>query len=111
MKWYETSYANDAPIQLDEFWSEQLLKNQPDLRERVQRTVQQWNNTLRDLIRNETGLRLNIGTGGTTTAQVKVVDGISMPLADVLHHYKKHAELLLHEPLLQKTVAGLDLVS
>ena len=94
MKWLDTSYANDVPIQLDEFWSTQLQKSQPDLKQRVQRTVKQWNTTLRDLIRNETGLRLNIETGGTTSTQVKVVDGISMPLSNVLSGYRKHAELL-----------------
>lgn len=111
MKWHDTSYANDAPIRQDQFWIEQLLKHQPDLRERIERTVTQWNSTIRDLIRNETGLRLNISNGGTTTAQIKVVDGISLPLADVLRQYQQYAELLLHEPLLETTVKGLEFVS
>lgn len=110
MKWQDTSYANNVPVHIDKYWSELLQKNQPDIQERVQRTVKQWNSTVRDLIRNETGLRLNIGTGGTTTAQVKVVDGISEPLAHTLDHYRKHAKLLLHEPLLQTTVKGLKVV-
>lgn len=111
MKWYDTSYANDAPIQQDQFWIEQLLKYQPDLKERIERTVNQWNTTLRDLIRNETGLRLNIGIGGGTTAQIKVVDGISIPLSQVLSHYQTYANLLLHEPLLKTTVQGLGFVA
>lgn len=110
MKWHDTSYANDAPIQQDKFWIEQLLKYQPDLKKRIERTVNQWNATIRDLIRNETGLRLNISNGGTTTAQIKVVDGISIPLANVLRQYQEYAKLLLHEPLLKTTVKGLEFV-
>ena len=57
MKWFETSYANNASIDLDEFWVEQLEKSQPDLKRRVDRTVKQWNNTIRDLIRNSLRMR------------------------------------------------------
>jgi hypothetical protein len=74
MKWCDTSYANDTPIQQNKLWTDHLLQYQPDLKERVERTVNQWNTTIRDLIRNETGLRLNISNGGMTTAQIKVVD-------------------------------------
>lgn len=110
MKWHDTSYANEAPIREDEFWIKKLLANQPDLKERIERTVKQWNTTVRDLVRNETGLRLNIGAGGTTTAQIKVVDGISDPLARVLSEYREHAEFLLNEPLLKATMNGLGFV-
>lgn len=110
MKWQDTSYAQNVPIKQDQIWVAELEKNQPELKQRVVRAVSQWNNTVRDLIRNETGLRLNIGSGGTTSAQIKVVDGISQPLADVLYQYREYAKFLLHEPLLQTTANGLGFV-
>lgn len=112
MTWGNAYYGHDikADCKSDSAkkWLELLGKQHPDLQKQVGLAVRQWNNTLRDLLRNETGLRLSVGDE-ITQVQIKVVDGISPPLMWVLSDYDKYAELLLHEKNLQDAVRGLDI--
>lgn len=81
MKWSDTYYAND--IQADNttdtarHWTALLLKHQPDLPKRVNLAIRQWNITVRDLPRNETGLCLSTG-GDVTQVPVKAVEVLSV---------------------------------
>lgn len=113
MKWGETYYAND--IQADttssttEHWTRLLLEHQPDLPQRVNLAFRQWNITVRDMLRNETGLRLSTG-GDVTQVPVKIVDGLPVPLSRVLQQYDRNAELLLHRNAIEDASHGLDVV-
>ena len=53
------------------------------LKEEVDRAVKQWNRSIRNQIRNETGLRLSDGDSRISVA-VEVVDGVPPPIADVI---------------------------
>lgn len=111
--WGNSYYGND--IETDRksqsalLWVGLLHKNHPDLQEQVSLTVRQWNNTIRDLLRNETGLRLSVGDE-ITQVQIKVVDGIPLPLIWALSEYDQYAELLLHENNLKSTAKGLGIL-
>jgi len=113
MKWAETYYAND--IQADttshtaEHWTGLLLQYQPDLAKRVELACRQWNITVRDMLRNETGLRLSTG-GDVTHVPVKVVDGLPQPLSRVLRQYDRNVVLLLHRNAIEDARHGLDVV-
>ena len=60
MNWGNSYYGQD--IEADhtsnsaQRWLELLHKYHPDLQKQVSLAVRQWNNTIRDLLRNETGL-------------------------------------------------------
>jgi hypothetical protein len=88
-----------------------LAETQEDLEERVRRAVKQWNLAVRDLIRNETALRLTVGNQ-KQTVPVKVQDGLPLPIARLVEEFDPILWwLTLHRPLLIKTVEGLRLTS
>ena len=112
MNWGNSYYGQD--IEADhksnsaQRWLELLHKYHPDLQKQVSLAVRQWNNTIRDLLRNKTGLRLSIGEE-ITQVQIKVTDGIPLPLIWALGEYDQYAELLLHEKALRDAVIGLTI--
>lgn len=120
-KWGDAYYGQnigpDADSSSARYWIEQLEHYQPDLKQRVQRTVDQWNLIVRDQLCNETALRLSIEKESennrpeqkATQIPIKVVDGLPLPLIDVLRRYSEQAPTLLNEKAFTDTVKGLDI--
>jgi hypothetical protein len=88
-----------------------LLKEyDPELERRVSRSFRQWNNVLRDQLRNEMGLRLSIGEE-TQAVPVRVVPGFPAPFQNVFEDIPPGLwRFLLRLPALEATVKGLDSV-
>ena len=88
-----------------------LLKEyDPELERRVSRSFRQWNNVLRDQLRNEMGLRLSIGDE-TQAVPVRIIPGFPAPLQNVLEAIPPGLwRFLLRLPALEATVKGLDSV-
>jgi hypothetical protein len=69
----------------------------PDAEERVQRAYKQWNQIIREHIRNETALRLTDGDG-RNSIQVRVQEGFPIPLARLIDSY--------NDPVLWRIIVG-----
>jgi hypothetical protein len=90
--------------------AELLKEYDPELERRVSRSFRQWNNVLRDQLRNEMGLRLSIGDE-TQAVPVRIVPGFPAPLQNVLEGIPPGLwRFLLRLPALEVTVKGLDSV-
>jgi hypothetical protein len=77
------------------------------LEQKITRVFRQWNNVLRDLLRNEMGLRLAIG-GEAQAVPVKVVPGLPMPFRSIVDEIPPDLwRFLLRLPTLEATVSGL----
>ena len=108
--WGRAYYSEKSQPRSVAKWANLLQKKYPDLKKEVERTVKQWNLQIRDHLRNETALRLSIGSDSSQVS-VKVVDGFPHPLAKVLWQYEDLALLLLHKRTLEQTEQGLVVVS
>lgn len=112
-QWMHTYYANDfradATAEPVQHWTKLLLEHDPELVERVHLAYRQWNMPVRDLLRNETGLRLSTGDD-VTQVPVKIVNGFPVPLLQVLEEYAEVADLLLHRRAVQDVNRGLGIV-
>jgi hypothetical protein len=88
-----------------------LSSYQQDWRERVTRTFKQWNNILRDYLRNETALRLTVGNE-QQSVPVRVKDGLPQPFAEIVSDYDDPLiwKLYLNRSVLAASVKGLQLV-
>ncbi|MCW7555904.1 hypothetical protein NX722_25400 [Endozoicomonas gorgoniicola] len=106
--WGNAYYSEKSNTSKLERWAELLRQKYPVLKEEVQRTVKQWNLQVRDHLRNETALRLSIGTD-TSQVAVRVEDGFPYPLADVLGGHDRLAPLLLHKRTLEQTEHGIEI--
>ena len=60
-----------------------LTEYDPELERRVSRSFRQWNNVLRDQLRDEMGLRLSVGDE-SQAVPVRVVPGFPTPFQNVL---------------------------
>src|SRR6267142_1960232 len=69
-----------------------------DAEERVTRAFKQWNQILREHIRNETGLKLSEGDG-RYTIPVRIVEGFSAGLAQLINRHQ--------DPILWRLIIGL----
>ncbi|MGD9588733.1 MAG: hypothetical protein AB7Q37_03365 [Pyrinomonadaceae bacterium] len=78
----------------------------PQARTRVERAVKQWNQSLREHLRTETGLRLTDGQR-TQSVAVKVVDGMPQKFAEAIGDFGGRIELLTTLPKLEASLAGL----
>jgi hypothetical protein len=80
----------------------------PDAEERVGRAFRQWNQIVRDHIRNETGLKLADGDGRNAVS-VKIVDGFPVGLAQLIGKYSDPVlwRLIVGQPKLGGVVEGL----
>lgn len=80
----------------------------PDAEERVARAYKQWNQIIRDHIRNETGLRLSAGEGNHSVP-VRVVNGFPDKLARLIDDHNDPILwlLILSQPKLGGVVEGL----
>lgn len=82
-----------------------------DVPNRVKRAVKQWNQTVRELIRNETALRLSV-LDARLAVPVKVWDGLPLPFSRVLEGIDEILLwLILNRPILEAAGSGLDLVN
>ena len=80
-----------------------------DAQERVERTVKQFNQIVREHIRTETGLRL-ADAQGTGTITVRVVDGFPVQLAELIDRRQDRVlwRLIIGQPKLGGVVEGLS---
>jgi len=80
----------------------------PDAEDRVTRSYRQWNQIVRDHIRNETELKLADGDGRNAVS-VKVVDGFPVGLAHLIGRYSDPVlwRLIVGQPKLGGVVEGL----
>ena len=99
--------ANDAA---SESISKLLNDYDPELKTRVSRSFRQWNNVLRDQLRNEMGFRLSIGDD-TQAIPVRIADGLPLPFRQQIEMIPTDFwRFLLQLPALEKAVDGLDSV-
>jgi hypothetical protein len=86
-------------------WAEVLEKASPGIRETVERTYKQWNTILRDYLRNETALRLTVGSE-TQSVPVRVVSGMPCRFAEVMRNLEGLEWLLLNRSALVAASSG-----
>lgn len=81
----------------------------PDAEDRVYRAFRQWNNRIREHIRNETALKLSDGAGQNAVG-VKVVDGFTDRLAELIDRYNDPVlwRLIVGQPKLGGLVEGAE---
>lgn len=85
--------------------AEALEKSSPGIRQTVERTVKQWNNILRDVLRSETALRLSVGSE-SQAVPVRVVAGVPQPFAEVMRELAGLEHLLLNRPAIMAAASG-----
>jgi hypothetical protein len=85
--------------------AEALEKSSPGIRQAVERTVKQWNNILRDVLRSETALRLSVGSE-SQAVPVRVVAGVPLPFAEVMRELAGLEHLLLNRPAIMAAASG-----
>jgi len=83
----------------------------PDAEERVTRAFKQWNQIVREHIRNETALRLMDGDG-RNSIQVRVVEGFPIPLARLIDSYGDPVlwRIIVGQPKIGGVVEGLRFI-
>ncbi|HZU38192.1 MAG TPA: hypothetical protein VFA18_19875 [Gemmataceae bacterium] len=81
----------------------------PDAEERVNRSLKQWNQIVRDHIRTETGLKLSDGDS-RFAIPVRVVRGFPVTLAQLIDQYSDPVmwRLIIGQPKLGGLVQGLE---
>lgn|ERR1043166_1517698 len=81
----------------------------PDAEERVNRAFRQWNQIIREHIRNETGLKLSDGDS-RFSIPVKVVRGFPTALAQLIDQYRDSVmwRLIIGQPKLGGLIQGLE---
>jgi hypothetical protein len=85
-----------------------LADYQQDWREQVLRTFRQWNNILREYLRNETALRLTIGSE-QQSVPVRVTDGLPEPFAEIVNDFNDPLiwKLYLNRSVIAESVKGI----
>jgi len=80
-----------------------------DAQDRVERTIKQFNNVVREHIRTETGLRL-ADSQGAGTISVRVVPGFPVKLAELIDRHQDRVlwRLIIGQPKLGGVVEGLN---
>jgi hypothetical protein len=80
-----------------------------DAEDRVSRAFRQWNQIVREHIRNETALRLTDGDA-RTAIPVRVVEGFPLPLANLIDGYRDRVlwRLILGQQKLGGIIEGLN---
>jgi hypothetical protein len=81
----------------------------PDAQDRVERTIKQFNNVVREHIRTETGLRL-ADSQSTGTIPIRVVAGFPAKLAELIDRHQDRVlwRLIIGQPKLGGIVEGLN---
>jgi hypothetical protein len=88
-----------------------LDRYDPDLRLKDERAFSQWNNILRDYLRNETGLRLSVGDD-KRALPVRIDDGLPLPFQSVLEDFPEPAlwNLQLNSEAFAVGASGLEAI-
>lgn len=87
-----------------------LRKHMPDAEQRIKRTIDQWNQIIRNAIIAETGLRLSVGDD-QQYVPVRIQWGMPTPFADLAAQIEPELwELLFNQHLLSATQLGLRLL-
>ena len=96
--------------------SEKLLSNainyhQPELKKHVERSVKKWNQLIRENLRNETGLRFQVGDDKDYVT-AKLADGFPLPIKNIINQERDPElwEFKFNRKLLEQTKDGLELV-
>lgn len=103
--------AETAPLE-NESKEEQRIsrvlgKYHRDLRETVQRSFKQWNQTIREALRSETALKF-VSAGERQFVPVKIRDGLPIPFRKIIREYDDTWwELYLNRKRLENTLNGL----
>src|SRR5664279_2807833 len=85
-----------------------LQEYDPELERRVFRTFKQWNNVVRDQLRNEMGFRLSIGEE-SQAVPVRVMAGFPAAFQPVIDQIPPAVwRFLLRLPAFEHTITGLD---
>mgnify|MGYP000884514567 CR=1 FL=1 len=81
----------------------------PDAEDRVKRSFKQWNQIVREHIRNETALRLSDGEG-TYSVPVRIEDGFPVSLVTLINEYNDPVlwRLIIGQPKLGGMIEGLQ---
>jgi len=96
--------------QKEEVFRKTLLQEQKLLPEIVFRTYKQWNQAIREALRNETGLRLSVGDK-RQSVPVLVSDGFPKPIRNLLIDFDPNLlRLISNRGLLEQTVRGLAFI-
>jgi len=90
---------------------EEFLKyHEGGLKGRVERTFKQWNNIVRDHLRNETGLRLTVGDE-TQAVPVRIDDGLPESFAKIIAGFDgRDWSMLLNRHVLQQGLLATEFV-
>jgi hypothetical protein len=84
-----------------------LQEYDPEMADKVRRTLKQWNNVIRDHLRNEMGLRLTVGDEAQAVP-LRVVDGMPATFGDLLSSLDPAIwGFLLRMRVLENTLEGL----
>lgn len=92
---------------VDQRWEAAMAIVEPEAEDTVGRAFKQWNNVLRDHLRNETGLRLTVGDD-TRAVPVRIVPGLPPPLREVLDGYRDAEAFVLNRDTVQRAVDGCE---
>ena len=95
-------YSEDAAC---DRWAEALEQSSPGIRNSVEVVAKQWNTSLRDILRAETGLKISVA-GDSRSVPVKVFDGMPPPFAKTMRDFDGLEWLLLHRPALESVALG-----
>jgi len=109
-------YPPKTPGLFDHSHTESTIRRALDrfdttIQKSVERTVKRWNQSLRDQIRLETGLRLG-GGDERHSVSIRVVDGLPKSLASVFDQFTNPVfwDLLLNKTVLKTTLTGLGIL-
>jgi|LauGreSBDMM110SN_4_FD.fasta_scaffold22649_2 hypothetical protein len=88
-------------------WADALEHSSPGIRNHVRAAAKQWNTSLREHLRSETGLKISVA-GDLKAVPVKVVDGVPHPFAEAMRDFDGGGLewLLLHRPALEAVALG-----
>lgn len=101
---------SEAAKQLLEQANSFLQKHMPDAEQRIKRTIEQWNQIIRNAIIAETGLRLSVGDD-QQNVPVRIQPGMPTPFAGLAAQIEPELwELLFNKHLLTATQSGLQLL-
>ena len=102
----EAAHANDySEDTACDRWAEALEHSSPGIRNSVEVVAKQWNTSLRDILRAETGLKISVA-GDSRSVPVKVFDGMPPPFAKTMRDFDGLEWLLLHRPALEAVALG-----
>jgi len=88
-----------------------LEKCQEGLQKQIELTCKQWNQVIREHIKNEMALRLTVGDE-RQAVPVQVVDGLPSPFVKFIQELRKDQiwDFIFNRPLLLETEKGVDII-